>query len=233
MKETAVVETSEAIKLRAADRALKKVAPCHHDNKNSIADAVILETYFDEIAKGKPGDRFAFVTHNKKDFSAEKADDQLPHPTLSDGFSKIKSLYFISLGDCLKRIDPELLQMIKFEVEYSFEVRTLSEIMDAMDTLTSQIWYNRHKNTEYYIAKGKNRLVTREEWEANSNKKGYMQTHIIDTIWKGALESARRKEKKLGEGNYGPWSDFEWGMLNGKLSALRWALGDDWDMLDT
>jgi hypothetical protein len=42
-----------------------------------------------------------------------------------------------------------------------------------------------------------------------------------------------RAARELGKGNYGPWTDFEWGMINGKLSALRWALGDEWDMLDT
>jgi hypothetical protein len=31
----------------------------------------------------------------------------------------------------------------------------------------------------------------------------------------------------------GPYTDFEWGMLSGKLSALRWVQGFDWDMLDT
>jgi hypothetical protein len=27
-------------------------------------------------------------------------------------------------------------------------------------------------------------------------------------------------------------SDFDWGMLSGKMSAIRWVLGEDWDMLD-
>jgi hypothetical protein len=47
------------------------------------------------------------------------------------------------------------------------------------------------------------------------------------------LEAAKGVEKRYPKGELGPWTDFEWGMLNGKLSALRWVLGDDWDMLDT
>lgn len=29
------------------------------------------------------------------------------------------------------------------------------------------------------------------------------------------------------------YTHFEWGMINGKLSALRWMLGEDWDELYT
>lgn len=43
----------------------------------------------------------------------------------------------------------------------------------------------------------------------------------------------RLVEEKYGKENLGPHSEFDWGMINGKLSALRWVLGDDWDMLDT
>ena len=42
----------------------------------------------------------------------------------------------------------------------------------------------------------------------------------------------KRAENEYPE-ELGPWDDFEWGMLNGKLSAIRWMLGDEWDMLDT
>lgn len=43
----------------------------------------------------------------------------------------------------------------------------------------------------------------------------------------------KKAEEEFGITELGPWSDFEWGMVNGKLSAIRWVLGDEWDMPDT
>jgi hypothetical protein len=58
---------------------------------------------------------------------------------------------------------------------------------------------------------------------------------IDPKIKKGMLASMRRAEKQYGKKRLRNYyhNDFEWGMLNGKLSALRWVLGDEWDMLDT
>lgn len=47
-------------------------------------------------------------------------------------------------------------------------------------------------------------------------------------------ESGRRRlEATYPADELGPHIDFEWGMVNGKLSALRWVLGHEWDLLDT
>jgi len=52
-------------------------------------------------------------------------------------------------------------------------------------------------------------------------------------VWKLARKAARRVERDYAKKNLGSWDDFEWGMINGKLSALPWVLGDERDMLDT
>ena len=233
LKKAPLIEISSEVKIKAADRALKGLAPCHHDNKNAIADAVIVETYFAEVAKWKPNDRFAFITHNKNDFS--DLNQKVAHPDLAAGFSRLNSLYFISLSDWVKRIDPGLAAEVTWEYAYEQDVRSLSEILNAMDTLTTQVWYNRHKNLAWRVEKGTHKIVSEKEWESHLGKKytRYFDTHTVDTVWRGAQRAAMRAERKLGKGNTGPWSDFEWGMLNGKLSALRWALGDELYMLDT
>lgn len=225
------IEVSDRAKVLAADRALHRKAPCHHENKNSMADAMLIETYFECVRNGgAAGQRFAFVTHNKHDFSLANGNQKLPHVDLAGSFSKIKSMYFINLVECLRRIDPTRVTYAMWEQEWEQEPRSLRDILDAMDRLTTQVWYNRHKNLAWRIAKGKHKIVSRDEWDS---KKLSGQNHTIEEIWNGAMKSATKAERRLGKGNYGPWTDFEWGMINGKLSALRWMLGEDWDELYT
>jgi hypothetical protein len=226
-----VIEASDDVKVRAADRALHRKAPCHHENKNSMADAVLIETYFECVrTMNGAGQRFAFVTHNKHDFSLANGNQKLPHADFAGSFSKIKSMYFINLAECLRRIDAMRVTYAMWEQEWEQDPRSLAEMLDAMDRLTTQVWYNRHKYLAWQVEKGKHKIVSREEW---SKRKLSGQTHTVEDIWKGALKSAKKAERQLGEGNYGPWTDFEWGMTNGKLSVLRWMLGEDWDELYT
>lgn len=224
-----VVETSDTAKMRAAERALTHVAPCHHENKNPIADAIIIETYRECVEAGVAGDRFAFVTHNKNDFSMPGGNHKLPHPDLAPLFTKIKSLYFVQLGELLSRVAPNVTRQLIWEYTWEEEPRGLTDIQAAVEKLTMQVWYNRHKNVHSDIKQGSHRIVTREEWEKNQDSQGT----TVDTVWRSAVAAAIRIERQLGRANTGPWTDFEWGMINGKLSALRWALGDEWDMLDT
>ena len=223
------VEISDAIKLRASQRAIDGRAPFHRQ-KNSINDAILIETYADFAGdKTAKGVRFVFVTHNKKDFSAPNANDKLPHPDIAPYFSRIKSQYSTTLGEALRRVEPDLVSDIMLEQEWTEEPRRLAEILDALDLLFHQVWYNRHMNTRYKIKRGKTKLVEKE----TSPVKDHRKRPIQRDVWEGALKAAARVEKKYGLKNLGPWDDFEWGMINGKLSALRWVLGDEWDMLDT
>lgn len=236
-KKTIAIEPSDQAKACAADRGIGRKAPCHHENKNSIADALLIEMYFEYVKSNSgAGQRFAFVTHNKSDFSLANGNQKLPHSDIAAGFSKIKSMYFINLADCLRRIDPMRVTHLMWELEWNQQPRGLTEILKWMDRLTMQVWHNRHMNSEFWVEKGKIKIVTRGELESAREKNGrYNQNLIVEDIWKQALKAARAAEKRLGPGveGAGPYSDFEWGMINGKLSALRWVLGDEWDMLDT
>jgi hypothetical protein len=53
---------------------------------------------------------------------------------------------------------------------------------------------------------------------------------IVASVWEMAQAAARRVEEKYGVEELGPWDDFDWGILNGQMSALRWMLGEDWDL---
>jgi len=104
----------------------------------------------------------------------------------------------------------------------------IGSIVDAENEFCDKIWYNRcHLRTKEELKNGELKLV--KKWKPEYST----QNFISKDIWEGAKKAAKKVEKKYGKKNLGPYSDFEWGMLNGKLSAIRWVLGDDWDRLDT
>jgi hypothetical protein len=227
LKSFAMIPASESVKLKAADRAIQKKAPFHR-NKNSFNDAIIIETFFESINdKNSVGSRFAFITHNKLDFSDTNKNDRHPHPDIAQYFSRIKSLYFIKLAEALHRVRPELVSDIMMEEEFHFETRSFKEILEAEEELEAKIWYNRHQIRTERIESGEIKIIDRKDFSVNS-----AQNTIVKDIWEGAKKSARKIEKKYGKENL-QWDDFDWGMLNGKLSALRWVMGDDWDSLYT
>jgi PIN domain-containing protein len=229
LKASPIIETSAAVTLLAAQRAIDKRAPFHR-NKNAIADAIIIETYAECVRhKTGAGVRFALVTHNKSEFSAENGNQKVPHPDFAGFFSRIKSLYFISLPEALRRVEPSLVTDIMLERSWTQEPRGLAEILEAEDLLFNQVWIDRHSGLRSGVQEGKIMVVEKEIYP---RLPGATETVQRD-IWKGALKAAAKVERRYGKKNLGPWDDFEWGMINGKLSALRWVLGDEWDMLDT
>ncbi|WP_203566261.1 PIN domain-containing protein [Aurantimonas aggregata] len=162
---------TDEIKARAADRAITATAPFHR-LKNSIGDAVIIETYVDQMRREeRAGVEFAFVTHNKSDFSADGGDHRQPPADLLPHFDGTRSRYWISLADLLNHLDGDLLANYDMELYGALQARGLSEIQDAEQLLYCQVWYNRHQNLRINIERGREKVVTEAQWNAANPKK--------------------------------------------------------------
>ena len=131
-----------------------------------------------------------------------------------------------SLSELLKRVNPHLVTDLMIDQEWPPEPRRLTEMLAAVAELTDKVWYGRHGLLRESVESGRTKVVPRGQATDDPNT-------VPRDIWLGARKAAAQVEKRYGLENLGPWDDFEWGMLSGKLSALRWVLGDQWDMLDT
>ena len=141
-----------------------------------------------------------------------------PHADLAAFFELEGSTYGLGV-DGLNRILAEhfgaQIEELFEETDFIEEPRRLDEIVEAERQMFDRIWY--HRSLQY---------------ESQLRDSGD-QTAVEGLLAIAGSGRRRVEETNSGTGQLGPYSDFELGMLNGKLSAIRWVLGSEWDFLDT
>ncbi|GLZ09719.1 hypothetical protein Acsp03_71850 [Actinomadura sp. NBRC 104412] len=143
------------------------------------------------------------MTSNYQDFSLPNGDRRQPHPDLASSFARDTSHYKYAV---------EGLETALTE-HFGDEFTELAEEADVLREEPRTFTEILEAEREYF------------------DKVWHVRTMIhLEHIEEGRIMQAIKQ--RYGAENVGPWDDWEWGFVNGKLSALRWVLGSEWDFLD-
>lgn len=114
---------------------------------------------------------------------------------------------------------PQLLRLVEKNLDLAFKhdvgtstLRRVSEILQVESALFDQLWWGRKPADD---------KVDQQDWP--------------EDIKAGMLASKRRVEEQYGleELEKNVETDWAWGYLSGRISAIRWVLGDEWHNLDS
>jgi len=139
-------------------------------------------------------------------FSSPHGDKRQPHPDIAILFAETGSSYGLGVEGLnkilLDHFGDELKELFE-ESDFKEEPRRLDEILEAEQEFFDRVWYHRSLMRE----------ITVEQEEGPEG---------VVNLLRIAGQGRRRVEAKYSRlGELGPYTDFELGMLNGKLSALR------------
>lgn len=145
-------------------------------------------------------------------------DRRQPHQDHAQLFDRERSRYLYEVdgltGVLMDVFGGEFTELVEETEDVHQEPRTLPEILAAEQEFFDKVWYVR-------------KLILEEKIEAGERQP--LSPEVADRVH----ASMRAIEQPYGAENIGPWDDWGCGFVHGKLSALPWVLGDDWDFLDT
>ena len=114
---------------------------------------------------------------------------------------------------------PQLRRLLDGHLDVAFKhdvsvstLRRVSDILGAESALTDALWYGRKPDHDQPVL---------DSWPAD--------------VVAGMRAAMRQMEEQYGRDELikHTESEWAWGFLSGKISAIRWVLGYEWDMLDS